>query len=93
MLSQQSEIEGYESISPKAIHDVAHRIRTLAFAEASATRMAERFPGTYAAAIDTGLFADTVDTNATNTTICARLEVGDQILYLRGLVVNGSSAL
>jgi hypothetical protein len=54
--------------------------------------MAERFPGTYAAAIDTGLFADTVDTNATNLTICARLEVEDQILYLHRLVVNGSSA-
>ena len=43
---------------------------------------------------DSGLAADVVSGNGTNvTTTYARLEVEDQVLYMRELVVNGSSAL
>jgi CubicO group peptidase (beta-lactamase class C family) len=93
VLSQQSGISSYKSLSPTAIRDTVHDILAPAFAEALASRVDERFSGTYAAGKDTGLLTDIVHTNTTNTTTYAKLEVQDQILYLRQLVVNGSNAL
>jgi CubicO group peptidase (beta-lactamase class C family) len=93
VLSQQSGVEGFTSISPTAIRDIAHGIFAPAFAEALAARAVERFAGTYTSGEDTGLLTDTVRSNTTNTSTYARLEVQDHILYLRELVVNGSSAL
>lgn len=93
-LSQQAGLERYEGVSPTAIRDLVHAILAPAFADAVADRMAERFAGTYTAGEDTGLLTDVVATNATtNTTTFARIELEDHILYLRELVVNGSSAL
>jgi CubicO group peptidase (beta-lactamase class C family) len=94
ILSQVSGLEGYESISPTTIRDIVHEILAPAFAEALAARTSERFAGIYTMGRDTGLLTDVVNTTVTNTTTTyARLEVQDQILYLRELVVNGSSAL
>jgi CubicO group peptidase (beta-lactamase class C family) len=94
VLSQVSGLSDYESISPTNIRDIVHAILAPAFAEALAARTTQRFSGTYTMAKDTGLLADVVNATSTpNTTTYARLEVQDQILYLRELVVNGSSAL
>lgn len=93
VLSQQSGIEGFGSISPTAIRDTVHSILAPSFAEALAARSAVRFAGTYTAGQDTGLLTDVVNATVANTTTYARLEVQDQILYLRDLVVNGTSAL
>jgi CubicO group peptidase (beta-lactamase class C family) len=93
VLSQVSGLADYESISPTTIRDVVHAILAPAFAEALAARTAERFAGTYTTGKDTGLLTDVVNATVVNTTTYARLEVQDQIFYLRELVVNGSSAL
>ena len=94
VLSQESGLEEYEGLSPSAIRDTVHEIIAPAFAEALASRMQERFAGMYTMGEDTGLLSDEVKpTDATNATTYAVLEVEDQILYLRSLVVNGSSAL
>jgi CubicO group peptidase (beta-lactamase class C family) len=107
-VQQSSTIEGYASLNPQNIRDIAHEILAPAFAKALAARAAARFAGTYALGQqDTGLYADVVNTtttttttttggrraNTTATTTYARLEVKDQILYMRELVVNGTSAL
>jgi CubicO group peptidase (beta-lactamase class C family) len=93
VLAQQSALEGYTRISPTAIRDMVHAILAPAFAEALAARTIERFAGNYTSGQDTELLTDVVNaTNSSNVTY-ARLEVEDQILYLRELVVNGSSAL
>jgi hypothetical protein len=70
-----------------------HDILAPAFSEALAARAVTRFAGTYTAGQDTGLFTDVVNATGTNSTTYARLEVKDQILYLRELIVNGTSAL
>jgi CubicO group peptidase (beta-lactamase class C family) len=105
LTQQSSTIEGYASLNPQNIRDIAHEILAPAFAKALAARAAARFAGTYALGQqDTGLYADVVNTTATTTgghrantttttTTYARLEVKDQILYVRELVVNGTSAL
>lgn len=93
VLSQQSGLKGYQRISPTQIRDSVHEILAPAFAEALATKSKERFAGTYGNGEDTGILTDTVNSTSHNTTTYARLEVEDQILYLRELVVNGSSAL
>jgi CubicO group peptidase (beta-lactamase class C family) len=94
VLSQVSGLSDYESISPTNIRDIVHAILAPAFAEALAARTTQRFSGTYTMAKDTGLLTDVVNVTSTpNTTTYARLEMQDQILYLRELVVNGSSAL
>ncbi|KAF2024341.1 beta-lactamase/transpeptidase-like protein [Setomelanomma holmii] len=94
VLSQESGLEDYEGLSPTAIRDTVHEILAPAFAEVLASRMQERFAGTYTMGQDTGLLTDQVKTtDTTNATTYAVLEVEDQILYLRSLVVNGTSAL
>lgn len=93
VLSQQASLTGWHSISPTQIRDIVHDILAPAFAEATAARMADRFAGEYTMSRDTGLTTNEVPQNLPHKRTYARLEVQDQILYLRELVVNGSSAL
>jgi CubicO group peptidase (beta-lactamase class C family) len=94
VLTQEASVEGYTSLSPTGIRDIVHEILAPAFAEALAARSAERFAGTYTAGHDTGLLTDVVSTaSTTNSSTYATLEIQDQILYLRSLIVNGTSAL
>lgn len=93
VLSQQAGQANYKSISASEIRNTAHNILAPAFAEALAKRMAERFAGDYTHAQDTGLTVDRVADSASNTATHAKLEVKDQVLYLRELLVNGTSAL
>ncbi|KAH8728077.1 beta-lactamase/transpeptidase-like protein [Phaeosphaeriaceae sp. PMI808] len=93
VLSQRSNIDGYKGITPTAIRDTVHSVLAPGFAKALSARTAERFAGIYTAGRDTGLLVDQVSPGTMNTTTFARLEVKDQILYLRQLMVNGSSAL
>jgi hypothetical protein len=94
VLGQASGMANYTSISQSQIHSEAHEILVPAFAEALSARMAARFAGSYTASRDGGITADQVGHGRTeNTTTYARVEVEDQVLYLRELVVNGSSAL
>jgi CubicO group peptidase (beta-lactamase class C family) len=93
ILSQASGLENFSSISPTALRDTVHEILAPAFAEALADRSAARFAGMYTAAQDMGLLTDVVDAKVSNSTTYAKIEVQDQILYLRSLVVNGTSAL
>ena len=94
VLAQASGMANYTSISQSQIHSEAHEILVPAFAEALSARMAERFAGSYSASRDSGITTDEVGQGRTgNTTTYARVEVEDQVLYLRELVVNGSSAL
>jgi hypothetical protein len=92
ILAQQSGLADYVGVTPSQIRDVVHEIMAPAFAEALAGKMTERFAGMYTVSQDTGLTSDEVAT-ASNTSTYAHLEVEDQILYLRQLVVNGTSAL
>jgi hypothetical protein len=93
-LTQESSIEGYATLNPQNIRDIVHAILAPAFSKALAARAAARFAGTYNQSQDTGLSADVVNTTGrANTTTYARLEVKEQILYLRELVVSGTSAL
>jgi CubicO group peptidase (beta-lactamase class C family) len=93
VLSQLSDIDGYTSLSPTTIRDTVHNMLAPAFSKALAVRMSERFSGMYTDVKDTGLLTDIVHTYTSNTTTYAKLEVEDQILYLRQLFVNGSNAL
>ncbi|KAJ4373326.1 hypothetical protein N0V83_003620 [Neocucurbitaria cava] len=93
VLSQQSGLTDYVSISPTGIRDIVHDILAPAFAEALSARVAERFAGNYTQGQDTGLLSDQVTHNTSYFPTYAKLEVEDQILYLRDLVVNGTSAL
>jgi hypothetical protein len=93
ILSQESGLPDYDSISPSVIRDKIHAILAPAFTEALSERMAKRFAGTYSLAHDTGLVMDQVATATLNSSTYARLEVSNQTLYLRSLVVNDTSAL
>lgn len=97
ILSQSAGIHGHEALYPAGMYGGIHDVLLPAFAEALAADVQDRFAGTYANARDTGLFADTVRTESANasasTSTYARLEVHNQILCMRDLVVNGSSAL
>ncbi|KAF1844246.1 beta-lactamase/transpeptidase-like protein [Cucurbitaria berberidis CBS 394.84] len=93
VLTQQSGLADYVSISTARTREIAHDILAPAFAKALSARVAERFAGNYTQGKDTSLFSDEVPRNASHTSTYAKLEVKDQILYLRELVVNGTSAL
>ncbi|KAF2845988.1 beta-lactamase/transpeptidase-like protein [Plenodomus tracheiphilus IPT5] len=93
ILSQQSGLANSSSISPTQLRDSVHDILAPAFAEALAARMMERFAGMYDHAQDTGFTMDQVSTPAPYTPTYAKVQVEDQILYLRELVINGTSAL
>lgn len=93
VLSQVSGSADYASISPSVLKAEAHQYLMPAFAEALTSRMEERFTGWYGSGIDSGLSTDQVANAGTNSTTYARVALEDQILYLRELVLNGSSAL
>ncbi|KAL1604941.1 hypothetical protein SLS60_004482 [Paraconiothyrium brasiliense] len=93
ILSQVSGSADYVSISPSALKAEVHQHLMPAFAEALTNQVEQRFAGWYRQGEDSGLIADEVKSNGTNSTTYARVELEDQILYLRELVVNGSSAL
>jgi hypothetical protein len=93
VLTQGSGMADYTSMPPSVVYNAAHEYLVPAFAEALSAGMEERFAGSYAHSRDTGITTNEVDEHTTNSTTYARLEVEDQILYLRELVVNGSSAL
>ncbi|KAJ4364771.1 hypothetical protein N0V95_000719 [Ascochyta clinopodiicola] len=93
ILSQTAGLKGYETLYPGSMYSDLQDILIPAFAEALSARVANRFAGTYRSGRDTGIIADEVSINTVNTTTYARLEVQDQVLYMRELVVNGSSAL
>jgi CubicO group peptidase (beta-lactamase class C family) len=94
VLTQQSGLPDYTSISTGSIRAAVHDIMAPAFTEALSDRTKERYAGFYSAGEDTGLIADEVVTALSNSSATyANLEVQDQILYLRSLTVNGSSAL
>ena len=93
ILSQTSGLGGYETLYPASLYSDVQEILVPAFAEALSAQMKEKFAGTYGCGRDTGIITDVVNTNSANATTYARLEIEDQILYIRELVVNGSSAL
>lgn len=93
VLTQQSGLSDYASVAPSRIRDSVHEIMAPAFAEALADIMADRFAGFYNISQDTGLITDEVALSTSNTTTYAKLEVEEQILYVRELFVNGTNAL
>lgn len=93
ILSQTAGLQGYEMLYPGDMYSDLQDILIPAFAEALSAQVEDRFAGTYGSGHDTGLITQEVSTGSVNTTTYARLEVQDQVLYLRELVVNGSSAL
>jgi hypothetical protein len=93
ILSQTSGPEGYETLYPASLYSDVHEILIPAFAEALSAQVKEKFVGIYGHGRDTGVITDVLDATGANATTYARLEIEDQILYMRELVVNGSSAL
>ncbi|OAG03342.1 beta-lactamase/transpeptidase-like protein [Paraphaeosphaeria sporulosa] len=93
VLTQVSGSADYVSISPSALKSVAHQHLMPAFAEALTSQMEKRFAGWYGDGEDGGLITEEVAKNETNATSYAKLELEGQVLYLRELVVNGTSAL
>ncbi|KZM24715.1 uncharacterized protein EKO05_0007064 [Ascochyta rabiei] len=93
ILSQTAGLAGYETLYPGVMYSDLQDILIPAFAEALSARVKERFVGTYGSGRDTGIITDEVSIHTVNSTTYARLEVQDQVLYMRELVVNGSSAL
>lgn len=85
----------YTNLTPSVVRDGVHAILLPAFAEAYADRLRARYAGRYGAARDGGAIADEVSTAraANGTESFARMEVKDGVLFLRELVVNGTSAL
>lgn len=93
ILAQTAGLDDYVSISPSQIYNAAHEILIPAFSNALTERMDTRFAGHYAKGRDTGISTDQVNLSGWNATTYANLEMEDQVLYLRDLVVNGTSAL
>jgi hypothetical protein len=93
VLAQQSGLPDYMGIATSVTRETVHAILAPAFAKALSARTKERFAGFYNAGKDTGLSVDEVATTLSDSSTYANLEVQDQILYLRSLTVNGSSAL
>ncbi|KAF9695638.1 hypothetical protein EKO04_006383 [Ascochyta lentis] len=93
ILSQTSGLEGYETLYPGVMYSDLQDILIPAFAKALSARVEEKFAGTYGSGRDTGIIADEVSINTVGSKTYARLEVQDQVLYMRELVVNGTSAL
>lgn len=93
ILSQTAGLEGYDMLYPATLYGDMQDILIPAFAEALAAQVEEKYAGTYGNGQDTGIITDVVSSTGYNTSTYARLEVQDQVLYMRELVVNGSSAL
>lgn len=93
ILSQTAGLDGFKMLYPASLYGSMHEILIPAFARALAAETEKVYAGTYKSGRDMGVIADVVSNQSTNSTTYARLEVEDQVLYLRELVVNGSSAL
>ncbi|KAF3035867.1 hypothetical protein E8E11_001065 [Didymella keratinophila] len=93
ILSQTSGLEEYGMLYPAALYGSVQDILIPAFTEALAAQVEEQYTGTYGNGRDTGIITDVVSSTGYNTSTYARLEVQNQVLYMRELVVNGSSAL
>lgn len=93
ILSQTAGLQDYETLYPASLYGDVQDILIPAFAEALAAEVEKKYAGAYGSGQDAGIITDVVSINVTNSTTYARLEVEDQILYMRELVVNGSSAL
>lgn len=93
ILSQTAGLDGYETLYPTALYSDIQNILLPSFAEALAAQVKEKYAGMYGDGIDTGCITDVTSSNGSNATTYARLEVLDQVLYMRELVVNGSNAL
>lgn len=87
------------SISPTAVRDTIHAPLLPAIAAALADRLAARFAGDYADGTDTGLITDQVavsnvsSSSGSASSSYARLEVDNGVLFVRELVINGTSGL
>jgi hypothetical protein len=94
IMSQESGLTEYARIVPISVRNSVHDILIPAFAEALSFSMHERYGGWYAHGSDSGLILDEFHSgNISNSTTYAKIEVREQILYLRTLVVNGTNAL
>lgn len=93
ILSQTAGLEGYETLYPGSLYGNIQDILIPTFAKALTAQVQTKFAGIYGTGRDTGIITDVVSSNGSNLTTYARLEVQSQILYMRELVVNGSSAL
>lgn len=90
VLAQESGVSNYTRVSPTAVRDAVHTILLPAFAEALAERLDDRYAGVYADARDGGAIAEQV--SGGNASSFARLEVANGTLFVRELLVNGTSA-
>lgn len=86
------------TISPTAVRDSVHEILLPAFASALAEQLEARFAGNYSNGTDTGLITDQVPLSNTSSSASesqsyARLEVENGVLFVRELVINGTSGL
>lgn len=93
VLSQMSGDANYARIVPTTLKDMAQEHLIPAFAEALTSHLGQHFGGWYGDGQDGGLIADEIKNNGTNSTTYAKIELEEQILYLRDLVINGTSAL
>ena len=93
VLSQVSGSAKSIPISPSALKTMAQQHLLPAFAKALTSQVKQRFAGWYGDGKDGGVIADEVAKSGTNFTTYAKIELEEQILYLRDLVVNGTSAL
>jgi hypothetical protein len=93
ILAQQSGLKNYQGINPAAVQEDMHSILLPAFAKALSDRVRDQYAGRYTVSKDEGLITDQVDTAKNKTVTYAQLDVQDQILHLRNLVVDGKSVL
>ncbi|KAF4550746.1 Beta-lactamase-like protein 1 [Elsinoe fawcettii] len=90
----QNAATNYTRLVPTSIRDSIHAILAPAFATALSSRLASRYTGTYSSASDTGLIAEQVSPfNSSAPASRAKMEVVQGQLFLRSLVINGTSAL
>ncbi|KAF2464394.1 beta-lactamase/transpeptidase-like protein [Lindgomyces ingoldianus] len=93
VLSQHSGLPEYARIVPTSVRNSIHEFLIPAFAEVLTERMKDRFAGSYTDGRDGGAIPEETEGAGSNKTSYGRLEVKDQILYLRELTINGTSAL
>ncbi|KAH7052034.1 beta-lactamase/transpeptidase-like protein [Macrophomina phaseolina] len=97
ILAQESAPAGpnYTRITPTIVRDSVHALVLPALARAYAERLRERYAGMYGVPRDDGVIGEDVATKAASNgnESFARLEVEGGVLFLRELVVNGTSAL
>ncbi|PVI01547.1 beta-lactamase/transpeptidase-like protein [Periconia macrospinosa] len=94
IITQESGDPAFTGLFPSTVKNAAHQVLLPAFAEALAERTRVRFAGNYTFARDGGVITDEVRNTTTNSTASfARLEVQDQMLYIKEFYVNGTNAL